>query len=36
MVKKLVVFCVFSLGTFGLAWADMSECSKLSDQDKKN
>ena len=36
MVKKLVVFCVFSLGTFGFAWADMSECSKISDQDKKN
>lgn len=36
MVNKLVVFCMLSLGTFGLAWADMSECSKLSDQDKKN
>ena len=36
MVKKLVVLCLFSLGTFGFAWADMSECSKISDQDKKN
>ena len=36
MVNKLVVFCMLSLGTIGLAWADMSECSKLSDQDKKN
>ena len=36
MVNKFVVFCMLSLGTFGLAWADMSECSKLSDQDKKN
>ena len=36
LVNKLVVFCVLWLGTFGLAWADMSECSKISDKDKKN
>ena len=36
MVKKSAFFCVFLLGTFGLAWADMSECSKISDPDKKN
>ena len=36
MVKRLVVFCVFSLGTMGFAWADLSSCAKISDQDKKN
>lgn len=36
MVKKIAVLCVFSLVAFGFAWADMSECSKMSDQDKKN
>jgi len=36
MVKRLVVFCVFLLGTMGFAWADLSSCAKISDQDKKN
>ena len=36
MVKKSALFFVFLLGTFGFAWADMSECSKISDPDKKN
>ena len=36
MVKRNAAFFLFLLGTFGFAWADMSECSKLSDPDKKN
>ena len=36
MIKKLVVLFLFSLGAMGFAWADMSECSKISEPDKKN
>jgi len=36
MVKRLVVFCVFLLGTMGFAWADLSSCAKISNPDKKN
>ena len=36
MVKRLVVFCVFSFGTMGFAWADLSSCAKISDPDTKN
>jgi hypothetical protein len=36
MVKRNAAFFLFLLGTFGFTWADMSECSKLSDPDKKN
>jgi hypothetical protein len=36
MVKRNAAFCLFLLGTLDSAWADMSECSKISDPDKKN
>ena len=36
MVKKSAIFCVFLLGTLGFVWADLSECSKISNPDKKN
>ena len=36
VVKKSAVFWVFLLGTFGFVWADLSECSKISNPDKKN
>lgn len=36
MVKKSAVFCVFLLVNLGFAWADLSECSKISSADKKN
>ena len=36
MVKRSAVFCMFLLVTWGFAWADLSECSKISSPDKKN
>ena len=36
MVKRSVIFSVFLSVFSSVAWADMSECSKLSDPDKKN
>jgi hypothetical protein len=36
MVRRWFVFCVFSLGAMGAAWADLSSCAKISDPDKKN